>query len=159
MPTSWPPNTEIFALGRRVLLVEDLALPAAVLGGVGAEIIEEGVAAEDAAVVEQHHAGQAALDAVEHAQVDGIETVDDAALADPAAIGIGCSSTGVITDLNTAPGNFLQPALEAIELRRPPCRARCKVASSVPAIATIVRIGIVADGLDLDRDLVAAMSS
>src|SRR5262245_65731604 len=71
----------VLALGRRVLLIEDLALPAAVLAGVGAEIIEERVATEDAAIAEQHHAGQPAIDAVKRAQVDGIEPVDGAAFA------------------------------------------------------------------------------
>src|SRR5581483_2867863 len=73
----------IVALGWRVLLVEDLAFPAAALGGVGAEIIEERVAAEDAAVIEQHHAGQAALHTIKRANVDGIESIADGALADP----------------------------------------------------------------------------
>ena len=72
----------MLALGRRVLLVEDFALPAAVRRGIGAEIVEERIAAEDAAVMQQHHAGQAAIDAVEHPDVNGIEPVDDAALAD-----------------------------------------------------------------------------
>jgi len=41
----------VLAPCRRVLLVEDLALPAAVLRSVGAEIVEECVATEDAAVM------------------------------------------------------------------------------------------------------------
>src|SRR3954462_6193843 len=47
----------VLILCRGVLLVAELAFPAAVRGGVGAEIIEERVAAEDAAVLQQHHAG------------------------------------------------------------------------------------------------------
>src|SRR6476659_9169579 len=47
----------MLVLCRGVLLVDELALPAAVRGGVGAEIIEERVAAEDAAFFQQHHAG------------------------------------------------------------------------------------------------------
>src|SRR5882757_8616078 len=69
---------------RCVLLVEDLALPAAILRRIGAEIVERRVAAEDAAVVEQHHPGQAAVDAIKHANVNGIEPVDYAAFADAA---------------------------------------------------------------------------
>src|SRR2546429_1714876 len=72
----------ILALRRRVLLVDDFALPATVRGAVGAEIIKEGVAAENAAVDQQHHAGQAAIDTVEGADVDRIEPIDDAALPD-----------------------------------------------------------------------------
>src|SRR5262249_39677362 len=71
----------VFAPGRRVLLVEDLAFPAAIGAGVGAEIIEERVAAEDAAVIEQHHAGHSAVDAIKRAKMDGIESVDDSTLA------------------------------------------------------------------------------
>src|ERR1700722_2463656 len=74
----------MLALGRRVLLIEDLALPAAIRRAVGPEIIEERIAAEDAAIMEQHDAGQAAVDAVEQPDVDGIQPVDDAALADRA---------------------------------------------------------------------------
>src|SRR6202011_1712403 len=35
----------VLALGRRVLLIEDLALPAAILRGVAADVVERGVAA------------------------------------------------------------------------------------------------------------------
>src|SRR5882757_511333 len=65
----------ILVLGRRVLLIEDLAPPAAVRRNVGADIVEERIAAENAAFIEQHHAGQAAGDAVKHPDVDGIESV------------------------------------------------------------------------------------
>src|SRR6476661_9832667 len=74
----------IFSLGRRVLLIEDLALPAAVLRGIGAEIVERRVAAEDAAIIEQHHPGQPAFDAIKHPDVERVEPVGDAALADGA---------------------------------------------------------------------------
>src|SRR2546428_5099791 len=47
----------VLVLCRGVFLVDELALPAAVRGGVGAEIIEERVAAQDASVFQQHHAG------------------------------------------------------------------------------------------------------
>src|SRR4051812_46376520 len=67
------------ARGRRVLLVEYLALPAAIGRAVGAEIIEIGITAEDAAVEQQHDAGQAAIHAVQRAEVDRVEPVDDAA--------------------------------------------------------------------------------
>src|SRR4029077_17834720 len=77
-------ENRVLVLGRRMLLVEDLPLPAAVFRSVAAEIIEECIAAEDAAVIEQHHPGQAALNAVQHAEVDGIEAVDDAPLPDAA---------------------------------------------------------------------------
>jgi hypothetical protein len=40
----------VFPFRRRVLLVEHLALPAAVSRGIGSEIVEERIAAEDAAV-------------------------------------------------------------------------------------------------------------
>jgi len=74
----------IFTLRWRVLLVEDLALPAAVGRGVGAEVVEKGVTAEDAAVEQQHNAGQAGLDAVERAKLERIEPVDDTARPDSA---------------------------------------------------------------------------
>src|SRR5947209_8143673 len=70
----------IIAFDGRMFLVEDLPLPAAFLGGVAAEVIERCIAAENATVIEQHDAGQAALDTIEHTQVNGIEPVDDAAL-------------------------------------------------------------------------------
>src|SRR5207302_11020441 len=74
----------VFAFRRRVLLVEDLALPAAVGRGIGAEVIEESIAAEDAAVQQQHDTRQAGLNAVECANLDGIEPIDNAALPDGA---------------------------------------------------------------------------
>src|SRR5258705_9113565 len=46
------------AFRRGMLLIEDFALPAAVRGSVGAEIVKERVAAENAAVDQQHDAGQ-----------------------------------------------------------------------------------------------------
>src|SRR6478736_15644 len=52
----------MLVLCRGVLLIDELALPAAIRGGIGAEIIEERVAAEDAAVLQQHHAGLPAGD-------------------------------------------------------------------------------------------------
>src|SRR5215468_8503896 len=60
-------------LRRRMFLIEDLALPSTAFGGVGTEIIEECVAAEDSAFVEDHHPSQAAIDAVEHFEPKGIE--------------------------------------------------------------------------------------
>src|SRR3954453_14795404 len=59
----------ILAFCRRVLLIEDLALPAAGRRGVAAKVIEECVAAENAAVMQQHDPGQAAFDPVEHPDV------------------------------------------------------------------------------------------
>jgi len=49
MPTLMAAEDRVLAFGRRVLLVEDFALPAAVRRRIGAEIIEEGIAAENAA--------------------------------------------------------------------------------------------------------------
>ena len=72
----------MLALRRGVFLVDELALPAAVRRSVGAEIIEECVAAENAAVMQQHHPGVAAGNAVQHPYVDRVESADDAALAD-----------------------------------------------------------------------------
>src|SRR3954470_10653261 len=72
----------VLVLGRGVLLVDELALPAAIRGSVGAEIIEERVAAEDAAVLQQHHASLPAGDAVQHPDVDRVKPADDAAFAD-----------------------------------------------------------------------------
>ena len=141
----------ILAPRRRMLLVEYLALPAAVLRGVGAEIIEERVATEDAAVIEQHHAGQAAIDAVEHADVDGIEAVDDAAFADAAG-----DRDRLLLDrghdrTKRHPGQFLEAAFKPVEIAvgfAPRQQRRVVGAGHRP----IVRIGIMADGLDLDVD-------
>ena len=72
----------MLVLRRGVLLIDELALPAAVQGAIGAEIIEERVAAEDTAVFQQHHAGLPAGDAVQHPDVDRIKPADDAAIAD-----------------------------------------------------------------------------
>ena len=49
----------------RVLLVDNLALPSTIGGGLGAEIIEERVAAEDVAVMQHHHSGKPACEPVE----------------------------------------------------------------------------------------------
>ena len=64
-------------LGLRVLAVDEFALPFAVRRGVGPDIVEIRVAAPDAAIVQQHHAAVARIDAVEHADVDRIEAVAD----------------------------------------------------------------------------------
>ena len=72
----------MLVLCRGVLLVDELALPAAVQGAIGAEIIEERVAAEYAAVMQQHHPGLAPGNAVQHPDVDRVEPADDAAVAD-----------------------------------------------------------------------------
>src|SRR5262249_15884803 len=76
------PQQRMLALRRRVFLIDELALPAAVRRSIGAEIVEEGVAAEDAAVAQQHHAGLAAGNPVQHPDVDRIKPADNAALAD-----------------------------------------------------------------------------
>src|SRR6185295_571383 len=94
----------IFALRRRVLLIEDLAFPAAIGRAVRTEVEEERVAAEDAAVHQQHDAGQAGLDTVERAKVNGIETVDDAGLPDRTNRGSASSSSRVRLAQNKAPG-------------------------------------------------------
>src|SRR5262249_33181085 len=70
----------MLAFRRRVFLIDELALPAAVRRGVGTEIIEERVAAEDATITQQHHAGLAATEAVQHPDVDRIEAANDTAV-------------------------------------------------------------------------------
>ena len=70
-----------------MLLIEHLALPASVRRGVAADIVEECVAAENAAIIEQHHAGQAAVDAVLQPDVNGIKSIGDAAFSDHSAGG------------------------------------------------------------------------
>src|SRR3954454_25306727 len=74
----------IFALGWRMLLIEDLALPASIRRSIGADVIEKSIATEDATAVQQHHPGKPACDTVQKADVDGVETVDDATCTDPA---------------------------------------------------------------------------
>ena len=70
------------------------------------------------------------------------------------AIGIASSSIGVMTDWNTTPGNSFRRALEAIEIAiRPAARQQRRIVGA--GHRPIVRIGIVPNGLDLDRDLVA----
>src|SRR6202012_6181395 len=95
---------------------EDLALPAAIRAGVGAEIVEEGVAAEDAALIEQHDAGQSTVDTIKRTQMDGIQAIDCAALANSAF-----DRQGLLLDrrhhgLKGNVGQFAQAALEAIEV-------------------------------------------
>ena len=72
----------MLGLRRGVFLIDELALPAAVRRAIGAEIIEERVAAENAAVMQQHHAGMPAGKAVQHPDIDRVESADDAAVAD-----------------------------------------------------------------------------
>src|SRR5581483_6386466 len=79
-----PAEQRTLAEARRVFAIDDLALPSAVLGIVGAEIIEIGITAADAPVLQHHDAGVAAINAVEHADVDGIESIADAIRADTA---------------------------------------------------------------------------
>src|SRR3954451_13897106 len=83
-PDFMAPEDRVLPFGRGVFLIEDLALPAAVFRTVAAEIVEKRVTAEDVAVIEQHHTGEATLDAVEHMHANGIEAVDDAPLPDAA---------------------------------------------------------------------------
>ena len=139
---------------RRVLLVEDLAFPTAVLRSVGTEIIEEGVAAEDAAVVEQHHAGEAPLDTVKHPDVNGIEAVDDAALTEATGDRDRFLLDRRHDGLERHARQLLQLALEAIEftIRLAAGQQRCIVGAGH---RPVVRIGIMPNGIDLDRDLVA----
>ncbi len=61
-----------------MLVIDQLALPPAVGTGVGADIVEEGVAAADPAVMQHHDAGIAAVNAVEHPDVDRVKPVGDA---------------------------------------------------------------------------------
>src|ERR1700687_960231 len=70
------------ALARRVLVIDEFALPPAVRAGVGADVIEERIAAADPAIVQHHDAGVAAVDAVKHPDMDRIETVLDAIFSD-----------------------------------------------------------------------------
>src|SRR5689334_12349579 len=56
----------MLALRRRVFLINELTLPAAIRRRVGTEVVEECIAAEDAAIAEQHHAGVAAGNPVQH---------------------------------------------------------------------------------------------
>ena len=65
------------AIGRRMLLVGDLALPLAVRTGVGAVGVEERVAAAQCTVAHHHDALIAALNPVEHLDGDVIEPVPD----------------------------------------------------------------------------------
>src|SRR6202158_6189906 len=70
------------ALARRVLVVDEFALPPAVRAGVGADVVEERVATAYPAIVQHHDAGVAAVDAVEHPDVYRIEAVFDAVFSD-----------------------------------------------------------------------------
>src|SRR5713226_3419331 len=65
-----------------MLVVDEFALPPAVRAGVGTDIIEERVAAAYSAIVQHHDAGVAAVDAVQHPDVDRIEAVFDAVFSD-----------------------------------------------------------------------------
>src|SRR5882757_5937429 len=65
------------APARRVLVIDQFALPAALRAAVSADIVEEGIAAADAAVMQHHDAGVAGVDAVEHPDVERIESVGD----------------------------------------------------------------------------------
>src|SRR5580692_52311 len=65
----------------RVLVIDEFAFPFAVSARVAAEIIEEAIAAADSAIEQQHDAGIAAVDAIEHPDVNGVKTVRNAALS------------------------------------------------------------------------------
>src|SRR5438874_1265094 len=70
------------ALGRRMLAVDEFALPSAVRRRVRPDIVEERIATPDAAVMQQHDTGVASIDPVEHADLDGVEPITDAVGAD-----------------------------------------------------------------------------
>src|SRR5882757_5449478 len=67
------------AFAWRVLVIDELALPATVGARVGADVIEKAIASPHQAVVQKHDAGVAAIDTVEHPDVNGIKTIADAA--------------------------------------------------------------------------------
>ena len=151
-----PAEDGVLPHGRRVLLIQDLTLPAALLRGVGAEIIERGIAAQDAAFIEQHDAGQAALDTVKHADVNGIETVDDAPLADATG-----DRYGVLLDrrhhrVERHAGQFLQAPFKTIEVSVGPAlrQQRGIVGAGHRAV---IRIRVVADGPDHDVDAIVPL--
>ena len=62
--------------------------------------------------MQQHDAGVAGIDAVEHPDVDRIETVSDAVGADRTGGGASASLIGVITGLKATPGNCALPPLK-----------------------------------------------
>src|SRR4051812_48920114 len=92
------------ALARRMLLADEFALPSAARGRVGADIGEVPVAAADPAVMQHHDVGVAAVDTVEHPDVDRVESVGDAACAGVVNGGAASSLIGVISDLKGTPG-------------------------------------------------------
>src|SRR5262249_32818445 len=61
----------------RVLVIDEFALPAPVGTGVSADIVEEAVTSAHQTIAQQHDAGVATVDAVEHSDVNGIKTVAD----------------------------------------------------------------------------------
>ena len=62
--------------------VDEFALPSAVRRRVCPDVVEVRVAAPDASIMEQHDTGVTGVDAVEHADVDGVEPVADSIGAD-----------------------------------------------------------------------------
>ena len=69
------------ALARGVLMVDQFALPSAIRTGAGADVIEKCVTTADFTVVQHHHTGVAAVEAVKHPDVNGIETVSNRAFS------------------------------------------------------------------------------
>src|SRR5260370_1054664 len=81
-----PPKPAYTASPRRSLAgrwwgVQALPLPPAFGAGVGADINKERITAADLAVVQHHDAGVAAIDAVEHPDMNGVKTITDAAFS------------------------------------------------------------------------------
>ena len=72
----------MLALGRRMLLIENFAAPAAIRRCIGTEIVKKRVATENAAVIEQHHTAKATDQTIEHLQMDRVKAIADAAVAD-----------------------------------------------------------------------------
>lgn len=142
----------VLAFRRSVLLIEHLAFPAAVRRTVGAEVIEERIAAEDAALVQQQHAFQIAVDAVEHPQVHGIQPAGDAAVADRAARGKLVLVEPRHHRAKHQPRPFRRTALEAVDVALRPA-AHAELAVVGPVERTDAGIDVVAlagdDGGDL----------
>ena len=95
------------------------------------------------AVMQHHDAGVAAVDAIEHPDVNGIESVADAIRSAGAAGGAAASLIGVITDVEGDAGQLRRAAFEM------------KLLALLPALERSVTLSILNSGCEIRIVVVA----
>src|SRR5258708_2308935 len=146
------------ALARRMFVVDEFAPPPAVRARIGADIVEEGIAAAHLAVVQDHDTCVASVDTVEHADVDRIEAVLDARLLERRNGRRGSFAERRDQHVERDARQLRDLALEAMLLALRPAPQRHRDFVGLQERPEI-RIEIVPDRCDLDDDLAVLRQS